>query len=157
MNAVKTEENDLTISRTMKNVTRDQIWKAWSDPEILAEWWCPKPWGVKDVLIELKPGGAFNTTMCGPNGEEIPGKGCIVYAREKECIVFTDCMTAGWRPSGESFMTAVIEIEDCDEGVRYCATVRHKNAEDSKKHDDMGFHDGWGKTLEQLEEIAGGL
>ncbi len=151
------DANDLTIGRTMKNVTREQIWKAWSDPEILAEWWCPKPWGVKDVLIELKPGGAFNTTMCGPNGEEIPGEGCIVYAKEKECIVFTDCMTAGWRPSGESFMTAVVTMEDCDEGVRYCATVRHKNTEDSKKHDDMGFHDGWGKTLEQLEDIARGL
>jgi uncharacterized protein YndB with AHSA1/START domain len=95
--------------------------------------------------------------MCGPNGEEIPGNGCIVHVKEKECIVFTDCMTAGWRPSGESFMTAIITMEDCPEGVRYSAVVKHKNAEDKKKHEEMGFHDGWGKVFEQLEDNARGL
>ena len=153
---MKPDANDLFISRTMK-ATRDQLWTAWSDPKILAQWWCPKPWTVKDVVIELEPGGAFNSTMVGPNGEEIPGKGCIVYVREKECIVFTDSMSAGWRPTGEAFMTAIITMEDCPEGVRYSAVVRHKDAEDAKKHDDMGFQDGWGKSLAQLEDIARSL
>ena len=99
---MKPEKNDLFITRAMKNVTRDQLWKAWTDPKILEQWWCPKPWTVKDVNIELRPGGASQMVMCGPNGEEMPQNGCIVYVKEKECIVFTDCMERDWRPTGSS-------------------------------------------------------
>ena len=148
--------HDLTISRVMK-ATREQLWKAWSDPDILAEWWCPKPWAVKDVKMDLRPGGAFAMTMCGPKGEEMPQNGCIPYVKEKECIVFTDCMEENWRPTGSSFMTAIITMKDRPEGAEYSAIVKHKSAEDKKQHEDMGFHDGWAKVFEQLEEIARGL
>ncbi len=154
---MKPEDNDLFITRTMKNVTRDQLWRAWTDPKILEQWWCPKPWTVKDVNIELRPGGASQMVMCGPNGEEMPQNGCIVYVKEKECIVFTDCMEKDWRPTGSSFMTAIITMKDCPGGVEYSAIIKHKSDEDKKKHEEMGFHPGWGKVFEQLEETARGL
>ena len=31
----------------------------------------------------------------------------------------------------------------------------HKNAQDSRKHEEMGFHDGWGTAIDQLAKIAG--
>ena len=51
-------------------------------------------------------------------------------------------------------MTAIITMQDCPGGVEYSATVKHKNAEDKKQHEEMGFHSGWGTVFEQLEEIA---
>ena len=56
------------------------------------------------------------------------------------------------RPGG-GFLT----FEDAPGGTRYTARAMHVNAEDTKKHADMGFHDGWGKALDQLVAMAGEL
>jgi uncharacterized protein YndB with AHSA1/START domain len=32
--------------------------------------------------------------------------------------------------------------------------VLHKDEEDRRKHEQMGFHDGWGKALDQLVDVA---
>ena len=39
-------------------------------------------------------------------------------------------------------------------GTRYAARLLHKNATDSKKHEDMGFHEGWGRTIDQLAALV---
>jgi uncharacterized protein YndB with AHSA1/START domain len=41
-----------------------------------------------------------------------------------------------------------------ENGTRYAARVLHKNAADSKKHEEMGFHKGWGTTIDQLAALA---
>jgi uncharacterized protein YndB with AHSA1/START domain len=51
-------------------------------------------------------------------------------------------------------MTAEITMEATAGGSRYRALVRHKSAEERKKHEDMGFFQGWGTCLVQLEELA---
>ena len=54
-------------------------------------------------------------------------------------------------------MTADITMEAVEGGTRYRALVRHKSDADRQKHEEMGFHDGWGTCLSQLEALAGGL
>ena len=51
-------------------------------------------------------------------------------------------------------MTADIAMEAVPDGTLYRALVRHKKPEDRKKHEDMGFFQGWGTCLTQLEELA---
>jgi uncharacterized protein YndB with AHSA1/START domain len=45
-------------------------------------------------------------------------------------------------------------MESASDGTRYRALVRHKNAQDRAKHEEMGFFQGWGTCLTQLEELA---
>jgi uncharacterized protein YndB with AHSA1/START domain len=52
------------------------------------------------------------------------------------------------------FFTAVISLQPHENGTKYTALVIHRNEQDCKKHEDMGFHDGWGKALDQLVAIA---
>ncbi len=54
-------------------------------------------------------------------------------------------------------MTADITMQAADGGTHYRALVRHKSDEDRRKHEEMGFHQGWGTCLDQLEAFAGGL
>jgi uncharacterized protein YndB with AHSA1/START domain len=54
-------------------------------------------------------------------------------------------------------MTADITMEAVEGGTRYRALVRHKSDADRLKHEEMGFHEGWGTCLNQLEALAGGL
>ena len=56
------------------------------------------------------------------------------------------------------FMTALLTFADAGAGrTQYRATARHWSAEDRQKHEDMGFHTGWGICADQLEVLAASL
>ena len=149
---------DLVLTRVVP-VPRALIWKAWTEPKHLMKWFCPAPWKTVECEIELKPGGLFRFLMRGPAGEEHGGKGCYLAVDAPGRLVWTTVLTAGYRPSGDTFMpfTCILTFEDAPGGTRYTACALHTNAEDVKKHADMGFHDGWGKALDQLVAMAGEL
>jgi uncharacterized protein YndB with AHSA1/START domain len=48
----------------------------------------------------------------------------------------------------------VITLEPAGYGTRYVARAIHGDPEARKKHEDMGFHDGWSAVLDQLVELA---
>ena len=146
-------EQDLTLEKII-DAPPSAVWQAWSDPELIKEWFCPKPWGVSACEIDLRPGGAFNTTMRSPEGQEFPNSGCFLEVREQEKLVFTDALTADFRPAAASFMTAIITLTEQNGKTLYSVRVLHKNAEDRQKHEAMGFREGWGITIDQLEAVA---
>lgn len=75
-----------------------------------------------------------------------------------EKIVFTDTYTEGWKPAPEPFMTAIILFEDLGNGrTKYAAIARHRNKETAEIHKKMGFYDGWGTVVDQLEAYAQGV
>ncbi len=149
-------ETDLTITRVIK-APRSAVWAAWSHPEHLARWWAPAPVVTIVHKLELRPGGAFDTTMRLPDGSEHGGEGCFLDVSAQERIVFTDALRGGWRPNEQAFFSAVITMEDAPEGTRYTAVALHKNDADRRKHAEMGFLDGWGTSVEQLGELAATL
>jgi uncharacterized protein YndB with AHSA1/START domain len=51
-------------------------------------------------------------------------------------------------------MTAFIGLEDAPGGTKYTALVRHGDVAGRQAHEQMGFHAGWGKALDQLVEHA---
>jgi len=46
------------------------VWRAWTDPELLAEWWAPKPWKAITVSMDFREGGTWLYYMQGPEGEK---------------------------------------------------------------------------------------
>ena len=51
-------------------------------------------------------------------------------------------------------MTAIITLKDRDGGTEYTALVRHKDEADRVKHEEMGFHQGWGTCVDQLAALV---
>ena len=45
--------HDLTLSRHIK-VPRAKLWRCWTEPELLKQWFCPKPWGVSHAELEVR-------------------------------------------------------------------------------------------------------
>ena len=89
---------DLKISRHMA-VPRVKLWQAWSDPALLVQWWCPKPWTTEVRAFDLRPGGAFHTVMRGPDGGISDNPGVFLEVVPMERLVSTSTLTAGWRPA----------------------------------------------------------
>jgi uncharacterized protein YndB with AHSA1/START domain len=146
-------ETDLILSRTV-DVLRAKMWKGLTDPALLKQWFAPAPWKIADVTLDLRPGGLFKMTMRSPEGEDFPHSGCVLEVVPNEKLVWTDALGPGYRPSEKPFFSVSITLEDKDGGTLYTAHAMHKDAETRKAHEDMGFHDGWGKCLDQLVQIA---
>lgn len=65
--------NDVVITRVF-DAPRALVWKAWTDPAALAEWWGPKGCKVNVSRVELRPGGMFLYNMQMPNMPAMWGK-----------------------------------------------------------------------------------
>jgi uncharacterized protein YndB with AHSA1/START domain len=144
---------DLVLERII-DVPRKLVWAAWTEPEHLKKWFCPKPWYVSHVELDLRPGGIFRTVIRGPDGEQHDGTGCLLEVVPNERLVWTDALGNGYRPAANAFMTAVLTLADAGAGTRYTAVALHKDEADRKKHEEMGFHQGWGTALDQLVALV---
>ena len=148
---------DLELERIV-DVPRELVWKAWTEPERLMQWFTPAPWKTVECEIDLRPGGIFRTVMESPEGERFPGAGCYLEVVEGRKLVWTSALGPGYRPlkaSGEATahemaFTAVITMEDHGQGTKYRALAIHGDPGVKEKHEEMGFHSGWGAALDQL-------
>lgn len=148
---------DLVFERIIE-VPRELVWMAWTTPEFLKKWFTPVPWKTVDCEIDLRPGGIFRTVMRSPEGQEFPNAGCYLEIVPNRKLVWTNALAPGYRPcqpagamACDTFsFTAVIALEPHENGTKYTALVIHGDEGGRRKHEEMGFHEGWGKALDQL-------
>ncbi len=149
-------ELDLVLTREI-DAPREILYTCWTTPEHLVHWFVPKPHKVTACELDVRPGGACNTTF-DVDGTLMENKGVYLEVVPNEKLVFTDAYSAGWKPAAEPFMTAILTFEDIGGGrTRYTAVARHRNADTAKTHKEMGFFDGWGTVATQLEAYAQAL
>jgi uncharacterized protein YndB with AHSA1/START domain len=147
---------DLVLERTL-NAPRDLLYECWTTPEHLMQFFVPKPHKVTACSLDVRVGGACNTTF-EVDGNEMQNNGVYLEVIPNEKLVFTDAYTEDWKPAPEPFMTAIILFEDVGEGrTKYTAIARHRSAATAEQHKSMGFHEGWGTVATQLETYAQGL
>lgn len=152
--AAPASDRELVLTRLI-DAPREKIFKAWTTPELLVQWFTPKPWQTVRAEVDVRPGGASLIVMRGPDGTEFPNRGVYLEVVPNERLVFTDAFTEAWKPSEKPFMTGVLTFEDEGGKTRYTARVLHWTVADREAHEKMGFYEGWGKATEQLAELIG--
>ena len=146
-------DRELVLTRLI-DAPREKLFRAWTDPELIKQWFTPPPYVTTVAVLDVRPGGSSFIVMRGPDGTEIPNPGVYLEVVANERLVLTDAYTKAWVPSEKPFMTAVLTFEDEDGKTRYTARVLHWSAADREAHEKMGFHEGWGIATNQLAALA---
>ena len=142
---------ELTVSRLIA-APPEKVWQVITGR--LEEWWCPKPWRTEINALEWHAGGAFDTTMRGPNPEDISSaKGVMLEVIPNRRFVFTDALDSDWNTQ-TAFMVGIFELEPEAAGTRYTARARHWTVEAMEEHSRMGFAQGWQAVADQLAALA---
>jgi PhnB protein len=63
------DQKKVFVQRTF-DAPLELVWRAWTEKEILDQWWAPRPWQTKTKSIDFKTGGHWLYSMVGPNNEE---------------------------------------------------------------------------------------
>ncbi|MBX3096316.1 MAG: SRPBCC family protein [Fimbriimonadaceae bacterium] len=151
---------DLVLERKI-DVPASLVWRAWTEPELLMQWFCPLPWRTTACEIDLRPGGVFSSVMEGPEGERHDSEGCFLDVIPNEKLVWTSCMLRGYRPNlapsgaecNEIHFTAIVTMEQVEDETRYRVIAVHGDESSKNRHAEMGFDQGWGAAYDQMASM----
>jgi len=148
-------ELDLELTRFLK-APPAKVWRCWTEPALICQWFCPAPWGVTEAVADLRPGGRFYTLMKGPAGEVVPNEGSFLDLVPERRLVFTDLFHSDYRPAAQPGLgfSAIVTFAPEGSGTRYTARARHRSPAERQGHERMGFHEGWGAAAGQLDALA---
>lgn len=150
---------DLKLERIL-DVPLEKVWRAWTTPEHLKQWFVPNPWIITDCAIDLRLGGSFKTIMRSPEGQEFPNEGCYLEITENKKLTWTSALLPGFRPvikatnGPELLFTTSILLESKGNQTKQIAIIIHGDEESKTNHENMGFHEGWGICFDQLVEFT---
>ena len=147
------EGRDLILKRIF-NAPPKNVYKAWTEPTLLKQWFAPLPWTTVKVKTDVREGGASLVVMRSPEGKEYPNHSVYLEVVKNERLVFTDAFTTAWELSEKPFMLVELKFEAQGVKTYYSARVRHWSIADREAHEKMGFHQGWVTCAEQLAALV---
>jgi len=149
---------DLTLQRVIR-APRAVVWRAWTEPSQLEQWWVPAPAVARVDRLEAQPGGAFVTRISDDGVEFGPHMDAsFLVVDDRERLVFTNAVDSRWRPTRPDpiAMVAEIVLRDHPDGTDYRVVVRHGDPAARARHEELGFFDGWGAVTGQLAALVEG-
>ena len=63
------EDRELSFTRIFE-APRDLVWKMWTDPQMIVQWWGPTGFTTTNASMEVKAGGVWKYVMHGPDGRD---------------------------------------------------------------------------------------
>ena len=148
-------ERELTLTRTY-DAPRALVYKAWTDPKLVAQWWGPKMFTNPVCEVDARPGGKLRIVMRGPDGNDYPMRGVFQEVVAPEKLSFTNfAVDAEDKPVIEGFTTVLFT----EEGKKTKLTVitRGKAVQPIAVQYLQGMEQGWSMSLEKLAELLPGL
>ncbi len=89
-------DRDVLTTRIL-DAPRERVFRAWTDPDLLARWWGPEGFTNSFQEFELMPGGQWNFIMHGPGGIHFKNESVFIEVLSPERIVFDHVSTPPFR------------------------------------------------------------
>ncbi len=144
----------LTIVRDFKAPV-EQVWRAWTEPSLLDEWWAPKPWKAKTKSMEFKEGGTWLYAMQGPDGEETWCRADFETVDPGRSYTGTDafCDADGKVTNDPPGMHWQVAFTPTAAGTRVNVVITFQSEEDMNKIVEMGFKEGFTAAHANLDSL----
>lgn len=109
MQELSSSIRELTLKRTF-DAPRELIFKLWTDPAHVKEWWGPRGFTNPVCEIDVRPGGTINIHMRGPDGTTFPMSGQYKEIIRPEKLVFlSSALDVSGKPIFEILNTVTFE------------------------------------------------
>lgn len=149
-------EKEITITRVF-DAPREKVWRAWTDPTEIAQWWGPRGVSNPESRIDLKVGGEVYVVMLagaelGPlAGQRWPMKGVFQEIVEGEKLVFkNNAVTEDGRTLIEGLTTVL--FEDVGGKTKLTMTAKAKGVAPEAPQMIAGMEQGWTQSIDKLGE-----
>ena len=152
------KRDQLVITRVF-NVSREQVWKAWTQPEQLKKWLSPKGFSAPFSSIDLRVGGRYLNSMRGPDGKDIWSTGVYREVVPPERLVMTDSfadekgevVSATYYGLGSEFPRELqITLTLDKEEDKTKLTLKHAGINNLSEKDVSDIEQGWNESLDKL-------
>ncbi len=146
--------NKILVEREFAG-TLEQVWRAWTESEILEKWWAPLPFKAVTKEMDFREGGHWWYHMLGPDGSKF---WCwLDYLSISRLEKFTArnifCDEEG-KPNTElPDMHWENFFSSTGAGTKVKITVTFASKEDLEKIVSMGFQEGFRMAHENLDKL----
>jgi uncharacterized protein YndB with AHSA1/START domain len=155
------DNKELTITRTF-NAPRDMVWRAWTDPKIVAQWWGPR--GVTNPTCEwdARPNGKINIVMLAGKelgdfaGQEWPMSGTFEEVTPKDRMVYVSGALEDRKGSETLVETrTTVTFNDIGEKTKLTIQISIIRISDSPKAQFavQGMEQGWNQQIDKLGKM----
>ncbi|HEV2645964.1 MAG TPA: SRPBCC domain-containing protein [Acidobacteriaceae bacterium] len=131
-----------------------KIFRAWTDPALITQWFTLADWRATSAVLDVRAGGSSSITMRKPDGTEMINNDVYLEVVQDARLVFTDAYTSAWEPAERPFLTWIVTFEAFEAKTKYTVIARHWTVGDREVHENMGFHQSWPITTEQLAALV---
>jgi uncharacterized protein YndB with AHSA1/START domain len=144
------EERELVLTRVF-DAPRELVFKAWTDPKQVAQWWGPHGFTNPVCDLDVRPGGAIRIHMRGPDGTVYPMTGVYNEVVEPERLVFT---SAALDADGNPMFEVLTTVTFAEQGGKTKQIMRARviNTTAQAAPYIAGMEQGWTQSLERLAE-----
>lgn len=141
---------ELVLERVF-DAGRDLVWKVWTDPVHLAQWWGPGGFTNPRCDWNARTGGAIYIEMRGPDGTIYPMKGTFEEVEEPHRLVF---VSSALDEKGAALFdvqtTVVFEDRQGKTAMKLRAQVVRSTPRAAQYL--KGMEMGWAQSLERLRQ-----
>lgn len=152
--AVNKETITVNITREFK-ASLSHVWSAWTEAEILDQWWAPAPWKSKTKRMEFKEGGQRLYAMVGPQGEEHWALADFTSITPKTNFKYLDAFCDNEGNLNNDFPRSDWDVNFSEQGDTTFVdiAIKHEKLSDLEKIIEMGFKEGFTIAMEGLDKI----
>ncbi len=147
-----------TVSITKEfDAERDLVWDAYTKPELLDQWWAPKPWESRTKAMEFREGGRRFYAMVSPDGQErwaIQKYTSITPKTNFKLFnAFADADENPQLPGSDWDLN----FSEQDGTTKVSISIYNESLERLERMVEMGFVEGTMAQLQNLEELLATL
>jgi uncharacterized protein YndB with AHSA1/START domain len=154
-------KRELVITRIL-DAPRELVWKAWTEPELMMQWWAPKNFTAPSIKLDLRVGGEYLSCMRSPEGKDywskgtykeiVPGQRLVLtnsFADEKGNIV----PATYYGMSPEFPLESIVTVTLDENGGRTKLTLRYDDVSSIPQSDLSDMQQGWNEMLDKLADF----